>query len=121
MRRLARLIPIACLVFQAGCDGYASVSGYVVDGDGTPIEGATISMIHEGHAVGIGAVSAADGYFAENGCHAPIHSRIEFWVQKESFKAHRRHLPANDVDHNMRIVLERDRPVSQDSVENVQP
>ena len=103
---LVGLLAIA-LVTLTGCDGYTSVGGQIVDGDGTPISGANVTLSYKNSHVSDG-ISDSDGKFHAAGTHAPTHDPIDMSVQKKGFKDDLRRLPANDHNESMRVVLERD-------------
>jgi hypothetical protein len=106
------IVILGLLVLCVGCDGYTSASGTVVDGDGQPIEGATVTMSLQDSQIGIGATTNKDGNFEESGCHAPGRDPIDLRVKKDGYEDHYRELFPNRLHANLRIVLERETTVS---------
>jgi hypothetical protein len=104
MHRLLAPIVLSLII---GCDGYTAAGGHIVDGNGTPLAEATITMTQSGDDVGIPESSGADGSFHASGSHAPSHDPLMFRVKKDGFRDHTQHIPAGIVDEDMRIVMER--------------
>jgi hypothetical protein len=99
-------IALACAM---GCDGYSTVSGVVVDGDGAPIAEARVRVTLEGDDLGIGSTTDATGAFAERGTHRPGKSGVfDVRVEKPGFRPDQRWLPLFHRDTSLRIVLERE-------------
>lgn len=96
---------MSCILF--GCDGSSRVSGHIVDGNGVPIDGATVTLFQGDDQVGIEHASDAEGDFAAGGMHAPSSTPLEFHVKKKGYKEDVRRLPVGDNGF-LRVVLERD-------------
>ncbi|MCA9075669.1 MAG: carboxypeptidase regulatory-like domain-containing protein [Planctomycetaceae bacterium] len=107
-----RSLFVGFLVILAGCDGFTSVDGTVVDGDGNPVEGASIRVWRGDAQLGTDALSDSDGRFHQSGSHAPGSAPIDYVVSKSGFKSDRRKLKPNKEYWHMRIVLERIQPVA---------
>ncbi|AMV20628.1 carboxypeptidase-like regulatory domain-containing protein [Planctomyces sp. SH-PL14] len=99
---------VAALFCLSGCDGYSTVSGVVVDGDGAPIPDARVGVALEGYGLGTGGTSDAAGAFSESGTHRPVrHGVLDLVVEKPGYRREHRRLPLKDDNQRLRIVLER--------------
>jgi hypothetical protein len=96
---------IACTLM--GCDSYAGANGHIVDGDGTPVVGATVKL-SVGAAVDDESISNAEGAFNVSTGDAPgSHPPLQLQVERKGFKQDVRRLPW-DKNDSLRVVLERD-------------
>ena len=96
---------ILAVAFLAGCDGYTSVGGKIVDGDGIPIRGATVSLWREGNEVG--SVASDDGgEFYVAGTHEPTREGLCLITQQRGYADDIRELMSNKKHEGIRIVME---------------
>ena len=95
------------LILTIGCDGFTTLKGQIVDGDGKAISDAKIAIMQNGHRVGVEQTSKVDGSFSVGGTHAPSHGALDFRVRKEGFRDDIRRVPS-ESNGNMRVVLERE-------------
>lgn len=96
---------IACTLL--GCDSFAGATGHIVDGDGTPVNGATVKLFVNGD-LDRESTSNDDGAFSMSTGGPPnTHLRLELRVEKKGYKQDVRQLPWDEND-SLRVVLERD-------------
>lgn len=90
----------------ASCDGHTSVSGYVYDGKGQPIEDALVALEEHGHTFEIR--TRKDGSFDVGVTHAPTEVQLTFTVSKEGYEPHKETFSSRkEPERGYKIVLER--------------
>jgi hypothetical protein len=104
---LKRLLLIAAVSFIVSCDGGTTLTGYVRDTSGQPVEGATLTF--ESPSGSKSEVkSEAGGFYKTSILHSPDKTTLIVTVSKKGYKPHRQEFPSGELQRKYDVVLERD-------------
>ena len=120
MKKALLTLLVLSTFFLASCDGHTSVSGYVYDGKGQPIEDALVVLEEHGRKFEIR--TRKDGSFDVGVTHAPTEVQLTFTVSKEGYKPHKESFSSRkEPERGHRIVLDKISADDNEGVKEIKP
>ncbi|HEX8139786.1 MAG TPA: carboxypeptidase-like regulatory domain-containing protein [Pyrinomonadaceae bacterium] len=101
-----KLFLIASMLTLVSCDGGTTLTGFVRDTNGQPIEGASLRLESPSGSKSE-VLSHANGSYKTSILHSPFKTKLIVTVSKKGYKTYRQEFPSGELQRKYDVVLER--------------